>query len=124
MRKLPRSVPLLLAVLALAAGACSSSSKSGTGGAPSATTPATSELVSNLPSAIQASKKINVGSDIEHAPIEFYKEGTTKVEGVDPDRALAMGKKLGVTFHFIDDTDFAGIIGALNAGRFDIIMSA
>jgi polar amino acid transport system substrate-binding protein len=124
MPKLPRSVPLLLALLALVAGACSSSSKSNTGSPPTATTPAGSELFSKLPSDIQSSKKINVGSDIEYAPIEFYKVGTTKVEGVDYDLAQAMGKKLGVTFHFIDDTDFAGIIGALNAGRFDIIMSA
>src|SRR5207247_2461029 len=124
MLKLPRSVPLLLAALALLAGACSSSSKSNTGAAPTATTPASNELFSKLPSAIQASKKINVGSDIEYAPIEFDKVGTTQVEGVDYDLAQAMGKKLGVTFHFINDTDFAGIIGALNAGRFDIIMSA
>jgi len=122
MRKLPRSVPVLLAVLALTASACGSSSKTNTG----STTPTTAAagLFSRLPVAIQSSKTIKVGSDIEYAPIEFYKEGTTQTEGVDYDLAQAMGKKLGVTFHFIDDTDFAGIIGALNAGRFDIIMSA
>jgi polar amino acid transport system substrate-binding protein len=35
-----------------------------------------------------------------------------------------MGTQLGVTFRFINDTDFAGIIAAMKAGRFDIIMSA
>jgi len=123
MRKLSRRIPALLAVLALAASACSSSSKSNSGS--SATTPSgATELFSKLPAAIQSSKTIKVGSDIEYAPIEFFKEGTTTVQGVDYDLALALGKKLGVTFKFINDTDFAGIIGALNAGRFDIIMSA
>jgi polar amino acid transport system substrate-binding protein len=103
--------------------ACSSSSKPATSTTQPPTTTA-GDLFSKLPAGIQSSKEIKVGSDIEYAPIEFYKVGTTKVEGVDYDLAQAMGKKLGVTFHFIDDTDFAGIIGALNAGRFDIIMSA
>jgi polar amino acid transport system substrate-binding protein len=31
---------------------------------------------------------------------------------------------LGLTVTFVNDTDFAGIIGALRAGRFDIVMSA
>src|SRR5262249_225605 len=73
---------------------------------------------------IQSTKVIKVGSDIEYAPIEFYKEGTTQTEGLDYDLAQAMGAKLGVTFKFIDDTDFAGIILALQSGRFDIIISA
>jgi polar amino acid transport system substrate-binding protein len=112
-------------VLAITVGvtACSSSSKPSSGGT---TTPPTtaSALFSKLPANIQSSKKIRVGSDIEYAPIEFYKEGTTQVQGVDYDLAQALGAKLGVKFTFINDTDFAGIIGALQAGRFDIIMSA
>src|SRR5205823_5684930 len=102
--------------------ACSSSSKP----ASSNTTPTStaSDLFSKLPAAIQSSKVIRVGSDIEYPPIEFYKENTTQTEGLDYDLAQAMGAKLGVKFKFIDDTDFAGIIGAMQAGRFDIIMSA
>jgi polar amino acid transport system substrate-binding protein len=73
---------------------------------------------------VQSSKELKIGSDIEYAPIEFYKEGTTQVEGVDYDLAQALAAKLGVKVTFIDDTDFAGIIGALQAGRFDLIMSA
>jgi polar amino acid transport system substrate-binding protein len=106
-------------VLLLVLGACGSSKKAATsassgGGA----------LFGQLPSSIQSSKEIRVGSDIEYAPIEFFKEGTQQTQGVDFDLAQAMGKKLGVKVTFIDDTDFAGIIGALQAGRFDIIMSA
>src|SRR5205807_3196970 len=81
-------------------------------------------LFAKLPSSIQSSKEIKAGSDIEYAPIEFFKEGTQQTQGVDFDLAQAMGAKLGVKITFIDDTDFAGIIGALQAGRFDIVMSA
>jgi len=105
-------------VLLLALSACGSSKKT-----TSATTGGRS-LFSKLPSAIQSSKEIKVGSDIEYAPIEFYKEGTQELQGLDSDLAQAMGQKLGVKFTFVNDTDFAGIISALQAGRFDIIMSA
>ena len=108
--------------LAVTLAACGSSSKSDSGS--SNTTTAGGNLFSKLPSAIQASKQLRVGSDIEYPPIEFFKEGTTEVQGVDYDLAQAMAAKLGVTVKFINDTDFAGIIGALQAGRFDLIMSA
>jgi polar amino acid transport system substrate-binding protein len=119
-----RRLATLVAVVTLAVGlaACGSSSKSNSGS--SGTTTAGGDLFSKLPSAIQASKQLRVGSDIEYPPIEFFKEGTTEVQGVDYDLAQAMAAKLGVTVKFINDTDFAGIITALQAGRFDLIMSA
>jgi polar amino acid transport system substrate-binding protein len=92
--------------------------------AASTTTAAAPALFAKLPADIQASKQLRVGSDIEYAPIEFYKEGTQQTQGLDWDLAQALGTKLGVTVTFIDDTDFAGIIGALQAGRFDLVMSA
>jgi polar amino acid transport system substrate-binding protein len=114
---------LFLALVFVAAlAACGSSSKSSSKGSP--TTTAGRTLFSLLPASVQSSKELKVGSDIEYAPIEFYKEGTTQVEGVDYDLGQALGAKLGVKVTFIDDTDFAGIIGALQAGRFDMIMSA
>ena len=90
---------------AIGATACSSSSKpaSSTTQPPSTTA---GDLFSKLPTGIQSSKEIKVGSDIEYAPIEFFKEGTTQVEGVDYDLAQAMGAKLGVKFTFVDDTDY------------------
>lgn len=81
-------------------------------------------LGKTLPDAIQKSGVIRVGSDIEYPPIEFYEEGTKTIHGVDWDLAQAMGKALGVTFKFTNDTDFKGLIGSLNSGRYDIIMSA
>lgn len=67
---------------------------------------------------------LRVGSDIEYAPIEFYKENGQDPQGLDIDLARALGAKLGMTVTFTNDTDFAGIIGALRAGRFDIVMSS
>jgi polar amino acid transport system substrate-binding protein len=67
---------------------------------------------------------LRVGSDIEYAPIEFYRENSQEPQGLDVDLAQALGGKLGMTVTFINDTDFAGIIGALRVGRFDIVMSA
>lgn len=67
---------------------------------------------------------LHVGSDIEYAPIEFFKENTATPQGLDYDLAQALGAQLGVKVRFVNDTDFAGIIGALRAGRFDVVMSA
>ena len=108
----------VVTVFLLTLSACGSSKKT------TSTSSGGGTLFRQLPSAIQSSKEIKVGSDIEYAPVEFFKEGTQQAQGLDFDLAQAMGKKLGVKVTFIDDTDFAGIIGALQAGRFDIIMSA
>ena len=116
-----------LAVVAglLLAPACGKGSKPKAESSASTTTATTTaSLFSKLPADIQASKQLRVGSDIEYAPIEFYKEGTQQTQGLDWDLAQALGAKLGVTVTFVDDTDFAGIIGALQAGRFDVVMSA
>ena len=122
MRKL--AILATAAMFAAGVAACGSSSKSSSGGSTTTSAASASDLFSKLPADIQSSKEIKVGSDIEYAPIEFFKEGTQQTQGVDYDLAQAMGAKLGVKTTFIDDTDFAGIITALSAGRFDIIMSA
>ena len=66
---------------------------------------------------------LQVGSDISYAPIEFYEEGTQNAEGLDVDLADALAEELGVRAEFIN-TGFDGIIPALNANRFDVLMSA
>ena len=112
----------------LAAGCGSSKKPASTGSAAKSPTTAAAAaanpLFAKLPASVQSSKQIKIGSDIEYAPIEFYKEGTQETQGVDWDLAQALGDKLGVKVTFVDDTDFAGIIGALNAGRFDAVMAA
>ena len=66
---------------------------------------------------------LQVGSDIAYAPIEFFEEGTQNAEGLDVDLADALAEELGVRAEFIN-TGFDGIIPALNANRFDVLMSA
>jgi len=109
----------LVAGLALLLAACGGNEKtpSGSGGG-------LTDLGKTLPASIQQSGVLKVGSDIEYPPVEFFKEGTTEVQGFDYDLAQAMAQKLGIKVTFINDTDFAGILSAMQAGRFDIVMSA
>jgi polar amino acid transport system substrate-binding protein len=119
-----RPAPIIaLTLLALVAGACG-----GPGPEPTqaevTTTSSPGPLFDRLPLAQQIDQEIKVGSDIEYPPIEFFKEGTEEVQGLDYDLAQALGAKLGVRMTFVNSPDFAGLIGSLQAGRFDIVMSA
>jgi polar amino acid transport system substrate-binding protein len=67
---------------------------------------------------------LTIGSDIAYAPIEFFEEGTDNAVGMDIDIANAMGEKMGVQVEFEQVADFAGIVGDLTSGRYDIVMSA
>lgn len=100
---------VLLATLAVVAAACG-----GGGGGPKGAL-----------ETVKARGRLLVGSDIAYAPVEFYKEGTKEPEGIDIDLceaiAARMGLKDGCEFR---NTAFDGIIPALKAKRFDIIMSA
>jgi polar amino acid transport system substrate-binding protein len=112
---------LLLAVALLAA-ACGGST-GGAGGGAAGGGEGEQSLADQLPDRIKQSKKVMVGSDISYPPVEFFKEGTQQVQGIDFDLADAMGNKLGVEFEFRNGT-FDGLIPALKSKRFDIIMSA
>ncbi|MEV6114726.1 ABC transporter substrate-binding protein [Streptomyces sp. NPDC052109] len=79
-------------------------------------------LADKLPKEIRDKGKIEVGSDIAYAPVEF-KDSTGKAVGLDPDLAAAMGKQLGVTLDFQNGT-FDGLLTGLRSGRYDIAMSA
>lgn len=119
MKKLARLTAVSVAFF-LAAGmtaACGGDDDKGSGVALTA-------LGEKLPDGIKESGVIRVGSDIEYPPIEFFKEGTDEIQGLDYDLGQALGEKLGVEFKFINDTDFGNMITSLKNGRYDIIMSA
>ncbi|MFF3839178.1 ABC transporter substrate-binding protein [Streptomyces sp. NPDC001930] len=78
-------------------------------------------LFSKLPKEIQSAGVVRVGTDAAYAPMEFT-EGS-KIVGVDPDIAAALGKQLGVEFRFTSGT-FDGLITSLETGRQDIVMSS
>jgi polar amino acid transport system substrate-binding protein len=111
-----RKPVIFLALLTLAAGCGSSKSTSTATSTPSG-------LFAKLPAAIQTSKEIKVGSDVAYAPIEFFKEGTQQVQGVDYDIGQALGSKMGVKVTFLN-APFDGQPAGLKAKRFDMVMSA
>jgi polar amino acid transport system substrate-binding protein len=61
-----------------------------------------------------------VGMEAAYVPYEFFKDG--KIVGYDCDIAEKIAAKIGVKVSFLD-TDWAGIIPALYAHKFDVIMS-
>jgi polar amino acid transport system substrate-binding protein len=113
----------MVGVGVLTVAGCGSSSKKSTTATTAAPTATTAAGAAALPADIAAAKEIKVGSDISYAPIEFYKEGTQQAQGVDYDIGQALGQKLGVKVTFTNDT-FDGLIPALNAKRYDMLMSA
>ena len=134
MIRTPRKLTLLLltGVLAasLAAVACNDDDDGGADATPTtaaATTPAPSGTtaagaidISGVDELSDGS--LDIGSDIAYAPIEFLDESNTPV-GLDIDLANALAEALGVEAKF-NNGAFDGLLGALDAERYDVIMSA
>jgi polar amino acid transport system substrate-binding protein len=116
-----RTVLATALLLIIASAGCGSSKK--TASTAGGTSTSVAKLSVPLPASIKAAKEVKVGSDVSYAPIEFFKEGTQQVEGVDYDLGQAIGARLGVKVTFINST-FDGLIPALQAKRFDILMTA
>lgn len=81
------------------------------------------KLKDMLPASIRDAGKINVASNVEYPPFEYYDTDNTTIIGLDKDFAEAIGQKLGVTLEF-SNMSFDAIIPALAAKRFDMAMSA
>ncbi|WP_046775646.1 ABC transporter substrate-binding protein [Streptomyces yangpuensis] len=77
-----------------------------------------------LPEAVKKSGTVRVATDVPYAPFEmFVKEGESRLTGLDYDLGQALGAKLGVKFAFAPQK-FDGIIPAIQAGKYDVAMSA
>lgn len=76
-----------------------------------------------LPESIRTAGVINAATDPQNPPYDFYDKDNITLIGLEQDLAAAMGQKLGVKFEF-HPAQFASIIPALQAGRFDLGMSA
>jgi polar amino acid transport system substrate-binding protein len=77
-----------------------------------------------LPETIREAGKVRVATDVPYPPFEmFVKEGESGLTGLDHDLGQALGGKLGVTFAFTPQK-FDGIVPAIQAGKFDVAMSA
>lgn len=71
-----------------------------------------------------SSGALKVGSDIAYPPVEFYKEGTKEVQGIDYELCQAIAKEMGRSGCTFQNVTFDGLIPALKANRFDVIFSA
>jgi len=110
---------VILTTLACLTVACGSDGARDTSAAP------LTALGQMLPEAIADARVLDVGSDIAYAPVEFFEEGTQTAIGIDVDLCNAIVAKFadGFTCRFMNTT-FDGIIPALQARRFDAVMSA
>ncbi|SDJ58702.1 ABC transporter substrate-binding protein [Streptomyces indicus] len=103
-------------------------SAKGKGDAPMTVAGATVEkdeaLHDALPAAIRDAGTLRVASDVPYPPFEmFVQEGGKEITGLDYDLAQALGGKLGVDIAFTPQK-FDGIIPAIQAGKFDLAISA
>lgn len=87
----------------------------------STSTSSKAPLAGKLPASIKSAGVIKVGSEIAYPPVE-YKENS-KIVGIDPDIAAALGKQLGVTFQF-NNGSFDSLLTSLQSKRYDVVMSA
>ncbi|MRX43903.1 ABC transporter substrate-binding protein [Agromyces kandeliae] len=77
-----------------------------------------------LPAEIAEAGAVKVATDAPYAPFEmFIEEGSDELTGVDVDLGHAIGAKLGIDFAF-EQQAFDGIIPALQAGNFDVTITA
>ncbi|MFP8960864.1 ABC transporter substrate-binding protein [Streptomyces nanhaiensis] len=82
------------------------------------------ELHDRLPEQIRKAGKVRVASDVPYPPFEmFEKEGGTRITGLDYDLGQALGARLGVEFDFTPQK-FDGIVPAIQAGKYDVAISA
>ncbi|WP_225994762.1 ABC transporter substrate-binding protein [Streptomyces arboris] len=82
------------------------------------------KLYAALPDAVKKSGTVRVATDVPYAPFEmFVTEGEKELTGLDYDLGQAIGARLGVKFAFTPQK-FDGIVPAIQAGKFDVAMSA
>ncbi|MEV7180976.1 ABC transporter substrate-binding protein [Kitasatospora sp. NPDC093679] len=130
------AVTLALASSALSLSACSSSSGKSSDAALAAAAPSASvtvkgvpisadgKLTATLPEAIRKAGKVRVATDVPYPPFEMYvSEGSKEITGIDHDLGQAIGARLGVKFEFTGQK-FDGLLPAVQAGKFDAVMSA
>ncbi|MCZ7415288.1 MULTISPECIES: ABC transporter substrate-binding protein [unclassified Streptomyces] len=77
-----------------------------------------------LPASVKDAGVVRVATDVPYPPFEmFVQEGDSQLTGLDYDLGQALGAKLGVEFEFTPQK-FDGIVPAIQAGKFDVAMSA
>ena len=75
------------------------------------------------PAPAPAEKILKIGSDIAYAPFEFMDE-KQQATGFDIELIKAIGSDMGYTKTNIETSAFDGLIAALQAGKYDAVISA
>lgn len=78
--------------------------------------------VDNSLERVQKAGKLTIGVDDSYPPME-YRDESNNLVGFDVDLGNAIAGKLGVKAEWIP-TDWNGVVLALNASKFDIVLSA
>ena len=116
-------------VTATAAAGCaapdapSSTPANGNSSAPAPTLSKDDTIAAMLPDAIRSAGTVRVASGVSFPPMEFFAPDNKTVIGFDADLGAALGQVLGVKFDF-QNTNFDGILGGLNAGRYDLSLTS
>jgi polar amino acid transport system substrate-binding protein len=116
-------------VTATAAAGCaapdapSSTPTNGNSSAPAPTLTKDDTIAAMLPDAIKSAGTVRVASGVSFPPMEFFATDNKTVIGFDADLGAALGQVLGVKFDF-QNTNFDGILGGLNAGRYDLSLTS
>lgn len=116
------AVGVLLAVTALVATGCSSSSKTPAATASPSASPVSS-IAAEVPAAIKSKGTLTVAADATYAPNEFIASDGHTVIGWDADLAKALGQALGLKVSMVNAT-FDTIIPGLGSGKYDLGMSS
>jgi polar amino acid transport system substrate-binding protein len=74
-------------------------------------------------SAATSATTIKIGTEAFYPPFESFAKNNKTIIGLDPDLGAALGKALGAKVTFTH-TAFDGLLPALGAGRFDVVMAA
>jgi polar amino acid transport system substrate-binding protein len=106
---------VLVSLAAVAIAACGSSSSSSSG---------TAKVTPPPDSALFSPGTLTFGSDLSYPPQDYFDPpGSTNATGFDIDLAKAMADKMGLKLVVLNQA-FAGIIPALDAKKYDAIISA
>ena len=118
------------AAVALASGCAAPDEKApasgGATGSPSASVASLSKddsIAAKLPAAIKSAGTVRVASGVSFPPMEYFDTDNKTVQGFDADLGAALAQVLGVKFEF-QNTNFDGIIGGLDAGRYDLSLTS
>jgi polar amino acid transport system substrate-binding protein len=76
-----------------------------------------------LPADIASRGTVRVASGVSFPPMEFFAPDNKTVLGFDADLGKALGEALGVKLEFTN-VNFDGIIGGLEAGRYDLAITS